>query len=267
MTEAGYPDFEPPPGGPPQSPVQHPPVQQPPVVGPAPKRRRRGPLIILVVLGVVLALLVVADRVTPRIVGDRIAGTLQTALGTRQRPVVRLGGFPFLTQVATGHYREISISARDVPVAGTGGRLSVARLDGKLTDVRTGLSFRRIRVGRFTGSATVSYATLSGLVDSTVSYDSTATNGDGFVTLSLGGSITVTGRPAVDQRTHELYLARPQFRVGGRLLPGSVPGDLVDKLFRIKLPQLISGVELSAVRADRAGLTLTASGRNIRIGR
>lgn len=278
MTGSGYPDFDPPRSELQQPPAQRPPVQQPPVQQPparprpvagrtAPRRRSRAPLIILIALGLILALLVVADRVTPRIIGDRIAGTLQTALGTDRRPVVRLGGFPFLTQVVTGHYDRIEMTARDVPVAGTGGRLSIARLDGTLADVHTGFSFRKIRVGRFTGSATVSYATLSGFVDSSISYDSTATNGDGFVTLSLGGSITVTGRPAIDQRTHELYLARPQFRVGGHLLPGSVPDNLVNQLFRVGLPQLVSGVELSAVRADRTGLTLTASGRNLTLGR
>lgn len=266
MTHSGLPDFEPPHGGPPQPTVQQSAGQQPPVAGTAPKRRHRGPLIILVVLGVVLALLVVADRVTPRIVGDRIAGTLQTALGTRQRPVVRLGGFPFLTEVVTGHYRQITVTARDIPVAGSDRHLSIAELDATLDDVRTGLAFRKISVGRFTGSATISYATLSGFVGTNISYDSTGTNGDGFVTIALGDSITVTGRPALEPRRHELYLARPQFRVGGRLLPGAITDDLVNRLFRVPLPELIAGVEASAVRADRSGVTLTASGRNIRIG-
>ncbi|GAB3918525.1 hypothetical protein GCM10011575_34240 [Microlunatus endophyticus] len=229
--------------------------------------RRRGPLVLLLVVAIILALLVVADRLAPRIVADRVAATLQTALNTDQRPAVSLGGFPFLTQVATGHYQHIAISAKDVPIAGTGGRLSVTRLDGTLTDVHTGRTFRTITVGRFTGSATVSYAEISGFAGTSVSYDSTATNGDGFVTLKLPGSITVTGRPAIDGATHELYLARPQFRVGGRLLPGAVPDDLVDKLFRVRLPQVLSGVELSNVRAARTGLTLTASGSNITVRR
>lgn len=265
MSGNGFPDFEPPRFG-----VQQPPTEasQPPAVAPVlPARRRsRGPWIILIAIGVVLALLVVADRVTPRIVGDRIAGTLQTALGTDQRPVVRLGGFPFLTQVLTGHYRKITITAKDVPVAGSDKRLSITELDGRLDDVRTGLSFQKIAVGRFTGSATISYATLSGFVGTAISYDSRGTNGDGYITMSLGDAITVTGRPALGPND-ELYLARPQFRVGGRLLPGAIPDDLVNQLFRIPLPELISGVRLSAVRADPSGLTLTASGRNITLRR
>lgn len=265
MTGNGFPDFEPPRFG-----VQQPttePSRPPPVVPVPPARRRsRGLWVVLIALGVVLALLIVADRLTPRIVGDRIAGTLQTALGTDQRPIVRLGGFPFLTQVLTAHYQKITITARDVPVAGSGRRLSIARLDGTLDDVRPDLSFRKITVGRFTGSATISYATLSQFVGTAVSYDSAGTNGDGYVTMSLGGAITVTGKPTLGA-DHDLYLARPEFRVGGRLLPGAIPNDLVNQLFRIPLPELLSGVQLSAVRADPSGLTLTASGTNITLRR
>lgn len=223
-------------------------------------------MIILVTVLIVLAVLVAADRLTPRLVSVRIADTLQTALGTDQRPAVRLGGFPFLTQVATRHYQRISITARDVPVSQTGGRLSLSELDGTLVDVRPNRSYRTITVGRLTGSAMIDYSTLSEATGTLVGYAS-GNRDAGLITLTLGGAITVTGKPSIDPRTGDLYLSKPQFRVGGRPLPAAIADDLLNQVFRIPLPELITGVSLSGVRATQQGLVLTASGTDLTLER
>ncbi|WP_195909142.1 DUF2993 domain-containing protein [Microlunatus sp. Gsoil 973] len=219
---------------------------------------------LLVALGLVLVLLVAADRVAPRLVGDRIGSTLQTVLGTPARPVVRIGGVPFLTQVATRHFRHISITARDVPVPGNGGRLTIAELDAGLSDVRAAAGYRRLTVGRFAGSATIGYATLSEAAGAPVTYDA---EGDGQLTMNLGGAITVTGRPAIDRRTEEIYLGQPRFRIGGRLLPGALPQGVLTRLLRVPVPDLVPGIALDDVRAEPEGLTLAASGTDVRLGR
>jgi hypothetical protein len=262
-----FPDFDPP-----RVEAQQPPAQQqPPVPPPAPPEAPRrsgwriGLLALCVGLAALLAVLVAADRLAPRIVAGRIESTLQAALETEQRPVVRIGGFPFLTQVATGHYKRITMTAKDVPVAGSSGELSIQQLRGELTDVRTGPTFRTITIGHFRGSATVTYETLSEFLGSQISYGGGAGGGRGYVDLSLGASITVTGQPSIDPSTGELFLNHPEFRIAGRLLPGFATDRLSAKLFRIPLPELMPGVAATEVSADRKGMTLVGSGTNVRL--
>jgi len=147
-TGAGYPDFEPPRTPPEPHPVA-PAAFGPGPTGPAPPSvgRRRTLAVVLVTLLAGLALVVAADRLAPRVVGDRLAATVQTALDLDQRPVVRLTGFPFLTQVASRHYRKISITARDVPVPNTGHGLEIAELDATLADVRPNLTYSSFGIG------------------------------------------------------------------------------------------------------------------------
>lgn len=272
------PDFEPPgfasPGfaSPRDEPVQLPPVayQQPPLVPPRPaappRPGRRAVVIVLVALATVLAVLVAADRLAPRMIGDRVAGTLQKELGSPQRPVVRFAGFPFLTQVASRHYHRISVTARDVPVSGTAGRLTVDEFDGTLTNVRPDASYRTIAVGHFSGSATIGYSSLTRFVGTPISYDSSGTNGAGFLTMTLGGEITMTGKPAIDTQTDQLYLEQTQFRIAGRLLPGA-PSQVTDQLFRFPVTEMLEGAQMSGVRAGPNGLVLTGSGDDLTVRR
>lgn len=269
--DLGPPDFQPPDFEPPRvEPVQLQPAayQQSPAAPPAapPRPGRRAAVVVLVALATVLVVLVAADRLAPRLIGDRVASTLQTELGS-DRPVVRFGGFPFLTQVATRRYRRISVIARNVPVTGTAGRLTVDEFDGTLTDVRPDASYRTITVGHFSGSATLGYSHLTSFVGTPVSYDRSGSNGAGFVTMALGGEITMIGKPALDAQSNQLYLVRTQFRIAGRLLPGSPPSDLSNQLFRFPLPEMLAGTHLTAVQARPNGLVLTGSGNHITLRR
>lgn len=64
---------------------------------------------LLITLGVVVALLVVLDQVAVRVVESQLATRAQRSEGLAARPDVSLGGFPFLTQVAAGRYRDVDV--------------------------------------------------------------------------------------------------------------------------------------------------------------
>jgi hypothetical protein len=79
-------------------------------------RGRKVGIGLLVLLVLFLALVVVADRIGVGVAEDRIAAQAETAIknegGTVEgRPDVKIGGFPFLTQVLAGNYDEITIKA------------------------------------------------------------------------------------------------------------------------------------------------------------
>jgi LmeA-like phospholipid-binding len=89
-----------------------------------------GALVVVVLLAAGLAL---ADRVAERTASNLIAEQLASDLHLAQTPDVDITGFPFLTQVASGHYQQIDISIPSV----TALSVTVRGLDATIRDVHT----------------------------------------------------------------------------------------------------------------------------------
>lgn len=263
MTQAGFPDFEPPRIEGPQPPAQ------PPAKPPAPARSRRGGLLaVCIAVVIALVLLVAADRIAPRIIAGRIAGTLQIALGLEQRPTVRVGGFPFLTQVATRHYRRVSVNAGNLTIGGRNGALLASDVDATLTDVRPDRSYRSYRIGRITVSGTIPYSDLTGSFGVlSISYDGSGPRGDGYVMIRLADTVRGRAKPSIDPTTGEFVMEDPHIWLGGQQLPPDASRGVFDTLLHGKLPELVPGAAPEKLLATKAGLRLTAAGRNLRIGR
>src|SRR5256885_4227247 len=84
---------------------------------------------------VLLVLLLIADRVGVA-VAERVAGdTLESSEHLNSRPDVDIAGFPFLTQVATGNYDKITVTADDVTVGQQIHLLEISRLVVVLHDL------------------------------------------------------------------------------------------------------------------------------------
>jgi DUF2993 family protein len=81
---------------------------------PKPKRSRKRPLIITLV--VVLALLVGADFGAAAIAEYQVAKRAKTAFDLTDDPAVTINGFPFLTQAIGGDYSHITVDAKGVPI-------------------------------------------------------------------------------------------------------------------------------------------------------
>ncbi|MGF7234064.1 MAG: LmeA family phospholipid-binding protein, partial [Frankia sp.] len=119
----------------------------------APGRRHRVAIGAIVL---VLAGLVVGDRLLVRLVDDRLAARL-ACLGTLSGGVsVRIGGFPFLVDAVTGHIPSARVTAGR---AGPGGALTDVTVD--LHDLRlpplTGLPGGGSATHLAVGSATLVY--------------------------------------------------------------------------------------------------------------
>lgn len=268
MTQTGFPDFEPPRIEVPQPPSQPPAQPQQPAHPPPPSRRRGGLLAVCIALAIALALLVAADRIAPRIVAGRIADTLQFALGLDQRPTVEVGGFPFLTQVATRRYQRVSVHVGNLSVGGRNGALLATDVDATLTDVRPDRSYRSYRIGRVTVSGTIPYSTLTGSFGVlSISYDGRGPRGDGYVKIMLADTVRGRAKPAIDPATGEFVMEDPHIWLGGQQLPPDASRGVFNTLLHGRLPDLLPGVAPEKLLATRAGLRLTAVGRNVRIGR
>ena len=96
---------------------------------------------LLIFAGVVVVLLAVLDQVAVRVVESQLATRAQRSEGLATRPDVSLGGFPFLTQVVSGRYRDVDVTVDGYTQAGVRVDQVRAELDGvhvPLSDVVRG---------------------------------------------------------------------------------------------------------------------------------
>ncbi|MEO6887049.1 MAG: DUF2993 domain-containing protein, partial [Jatrophihabitantaceae bacterium] len=124
----------------------------------APRRGHpRGRTLLIVVL-IVLALLVILDRVGVAVAENQAAKLLQSSQHLDRTPDVHITGFPFLTQVITGNYPEIDVTADDLTVGRANSHLQIARLRVALHNVHVSRDFSSARSESATANAQITYA-------------------------------------------------------------------------------------------------------------
>jgi hypothetical protein len=123
---------------------------------PARKRRRRWPLVVLIVVLVLAGLAVVGDRVAAAYAENRIASEIQKE-GFGARPDITIHGFPFLTQVLDRHFPHAHMTARNVRE----GPVTISRIDGDARDVRVNSGYTSVTIGKVDGTGTISFGNLT----------------------------------------------------------------------------------------------------------
>lgn len=231
--------------------------------------RRRSPLrAVLVTLIVLAGLLVVADRGALALAENAAATTLQRSEHLDQRPQVSIEGFPFLTQLAAGHFGAVRVRADGVQVGDQSARLRIARVDITLRDVHVSRNFRTGRSDSATADALISYADLSAALDSHFTYA-----GNGRVrargSVSVAG-VTVSGSAtaAVRLSGDRLSFGDEQLEVGGIDVPQAVTA-FFSRLFAasISLAGLPFGVHVDALHADASGIRIVLTAHGVTFSR
>ncbi|WP_406073052.1 DUF2993 domain-containing protein [Micromonospora sp. NBC_01638] len=257
-------------------------AQDYPAEGTRPRRRGRKLLIgLFVLLLLVAGLLVVADRVAvgvaERAIADRVRQEVAKQGAQSAKPVVKVAGTPFLTQVLDGRYQRISIKLRDVQASVEGDAVRLPVLDVDARNVRASLDTLR------TGQGDVVADTVNGT--GTISYDSLAAllkrpgltlgeqNGKLAVTAPvdiLGQKLTVSGTAdvtvadngAVALRFNDLDAAGlPNLPLARALLNNYAKSISVD----VPLPDLPFQLAVREVRPLPEGLAVTADAKNVPI--
>lgn len=229
-------------------------------------RSRRRVVRTAVALLLLLLALGVVDRVAAGLAARRLATNVQTAQGLAQRPDVRIRGFPFLTQLVAGQYREVDVSTTG-PVSRQG--VEVAHAQASLRGVRVSASealrgtVREVPVASGSGSALLTYPELTavlaryaGPVGAAVTVTGTPDgraqlNGPFGLSLRLAASIT-DGRVMVVPDAGDL-----------QALPGPVRDTVTSALAApVTLPPLPFNVRLASGRLTPDGLVLDATAEN-----
>ncbi len=119
---------------------------------------------LVISLAVLVVLLVAVDRVAVAVAETKISDRMAASYQLSAKPGVTIQGFPFLTQVIAGDYREVDVSVSRVSVGSIGLTGLHARLDGVHASLaqllRGGMS--AVTADRASGSAVIPYRELAG---------------------------------------------------------------------------------------------------------
>lgn len=248
-----------------------------------PKRKRRGRRVLigfLVLLIVLAGLLVVGDRLAANFAEKAIADQVTQEAAKQnvqsEQPKVDVGGFPFLTQVLDGNYKEIGIVLNNVRGTVDGRDLTVPTLNVVARNVKAPLSTLRSRQGDITastvqGTGTISYASVVELVDQP-GLELAENNGRLVATAPvdlLGQRFTLNGTANLTVAEGQIQIRFEDVTAEG--LPAVPAAQAVINGFaqnlgiNVELPDLPFQLNIQEVRPTPDGLVVTANAENVPI--
>jgi hypothetical protein len=249
-----------------------------------PRRRRRGGLTFLIVgLLLVAAILVVADRVAAKVAGDELKAQLVSELDQRDVAYdsldVGIDGFPFLTQVAAGHYDGITIDMTQVQLrTGNGPAVTLPELKvtakGVNADTQEVVSgTAKVTAEQVEGEAIVAYGTLETLIDYSRYNLTDVQFAESNGALHATGTATINGVKVPITATAEVSVKDGQFTIALRdataatlpvpALVRNYLSSLAQQAAVARLPKLPFGLTLDSASVQPNGLAIAATGSNV----
>jgi hypothetical protein len=223
----------------------------------------------LVLLGVVIILLLALDRVGVLIADQQIAKRVQNAQDLPSRPDVSIKGFPFLTQVFSGHYGQMNVTVRGVTRNGLTVdrvRVSAHGVSVPLGQVVSG-KVKEVPVDRADAVVTISFANLNKYLASQVASRMLRVSGAGDQlkltgTLPFPPRISVSVNARIDVSSNSITLRPASVDTLLSLIPGAkVARGVAEQFFTVKLPisQLPFGISLKQASVVNDAVVISAS--------
>lgn len=215
-------------------------------------------------LVVLLAVLLVVDRVGVAVAEDRVAQRLQDELALRAAPDVGIHGFPVLTQAIAGRYDEVTLalaaadlgdlSDLDVTVRLSGLRIPLSHLFSEQTEP--------IPVEGISGSVAIPYAQLAAQVGAGVTVRNSAAGVVVTATLDVLGQqldVSGTGRIRVES-SDQIGVTVVGLDLAGLEIPAALVEQLQGQLsFTYTVPTLPFGLRITGVVATDEGVRVSAA--------
>ncbi|WP_327116266.1 DUF2993 domain-containing protein [Streptomyces sp. NBC_01341] len=220
-------------------------------------------LIIAVVLGGVF---VAADRAAVHFAESEAADRVGFGGAEAGSTDVSIKGFPFLTQVADSQLDEVDVKVKDIRASAAGRDIRISEIRARLRDVTLGAGYTSATAAWATGTAVLSYATLTEAADEGVTV---AYGGDGKVKVT--GSVRI---PLVDRTLTRTVLSTVTLVDGDtvRVRADEVPGEGIPGLeglvrkrtdFERGIGGLPDGLKLEKIEVAPGGLEISMSGADI----
>jgi hypothetical protein len=222
----------------------------------------------LLIFVIILAgLLVAADRIGVVVADHEVADRVQSAYHLTSKPSVSVHGFPFLTQVVSGHYDEIDVSTSQLTTQG----VTVDDLVARLTGVRAPMSdlfghgSSSISAAHVSGTATVPFASVRRRLPSGVqlSQDGGALRLSGKVSY-LGLSVPVTADAVLSPSGSGIAVTPTRIQVahGGSALSSLISGQFH---FVVPVTGLPLHLSIKSVHVVPGGVRVGAAATNVSI--
>jgi hypothetical protein len=243
----------------------------------------------VIVVLLIVAALVAADRIGLVIAQRTVASQVRTQLASEGitidgNPTVHIHGFPFLTQVISGHYGRVDISVPDPSSRG----VRLDSLDVTATDVSASTKALisgngRIHASNVVGTGSLSWASFSQLVDLSGvkqygidpksirlgSSDNGHMSVEAPVSL-LGQTFTIAATGTISANRGILHVGVSNVTASDSTLPAvfqpKLAGIARALSFDVRIPQLPYRMALDRVQATASGVKITASAHDVVLG-
>ena len=228
--------------------------------------RSRALMITVITVLAVLTILVAGDRVANAVAQNVLATQLQSELSTPDKPDVRIGGFPFVTQALGGTFSSVTVTAENATVTDGETSVAVAQLDASISDITTTDRYATIVAGQGEATAVVDWSSVSAVAGQELGYVADDRMRIDFSVpigrLSIEGY--VTGRPQLDVEAQTITVADPQVSVASVDVPQAVV-NAVSRLVLQPYPieDLPYDIEVTDLTVQPDGISLTGTGSDI----
>lgn len=249
-------------------------------------RGGRAGVVLVVVLLVLGGVAVAADRFAANAAEDRIAEQAKKELAARditsKNPQAHIAGFPFLTQVAAGHYDKITITADEAQGTANGRQVKFDRLTvvahdvsadtGDILDGNPNAVARTVDgEGVMRWSDVVSLVNVTGLDPDNVQI--AEDNGQIRMTVGLnllGQKLTLVARGGLTVTDGKVNVKITELTpqgggLSGALVKGALGQVQRDLAFSVAIPALPYGLTVQKVEPTDAGLHIVAQAKNVRL--
>lgn len=221
--------------------------------------RRAKPWIIALVVIAVLTL--VADRGGQLAIERIAAGRMQDALSTPDRPEVDLGGFPFLPELISQHFGDVTVDIEDADA----GKVMVARVHAELKGVERAGS--GAHADEITGEGRIDYPAITQAAkDAGIPIDQVSYGGDGLIAITAAVTVagreftaTASGRPRIEGNTLFIKAERAATSLGGSTSAVGVVPEI-----RIPLRDIPENLKI-VLSPTEEGVNFTFNGRDVQL--
>ena len=216
---------------------------------------------------VVVAVLVALDF-GARAVAQGVMATKIQQQGLSQKPHVSIGGFPFLTQVASKDFKKVTISTSNL----TEGPVTITSVNATATGIRlNSYSSESGTITSVSGRAVISFASLGNTLTQQIGPLGSLLNGAGLHLTAAGPDkvkaslnlLVVSG--SVTWRVTRLSGDRLHI---GLVSSSGLPSSLLNSMRSVivRIPKLPLGLTIDSIRVTPSGVVGLVSGHDVPFG-
>jgi LmeA-like phospholipid-binding len=235
-----------------------------------PKRRSRGRKAVIWILAVII-LLVAVDFGAKALAENEAAAQIQKQ-GFPRKPSVSIAGFPFLTQVITRNFHQVTISSSNIPE----GPITITSLNVVATQIKLNSSFNGGTTGPLHGTVLIGLGELGGFLSAAGPIASFLGGGSagGLKIVAVGsnelkGSLNLVGGALNASAIWKVVPAGPNEIKLHLVSSNGLPGGLASKAQNIKIPlnSLPAGLKLTGkISSSSGGIVAHVFARSLSFG-